>query len=103
MVALYSTDPTDADTGTELTGNGYARQTVTMGAASGANPTASTSTSTVTFTASGGNWATATHFGLRDALTTGNLLYHASLDAPVQINDGSSIVFDPGQITATES
>ena len=33
-VALYTSDPTDADTGTECSGTSYARQAVTFGAPS---------------------------------------------------------------------
>jgi hypothetical protein len=33
-LALYTTDPTDADTGTEVSGGSYARQAITMGAPS---------------------------------------------------------------------
>jgi hypothetical protein len=33
-LALYTSDPTDADTGTEITGGSYARQAITMGAPS---------------------------------------------------------------------
>ncbi len=101
-LALYQTDPTDANSGTELTGNGYARQVVTFAAAtSGVGSTSNTNT--VTFTAAGGNWPTATHFGVLDALTVGNLLYHSNLDTARQANDGDSIVFDPGNVTVTEA
>ena len=101
-VALYSTDPTDADSGTELTGNGYTRQTVSFSAATlGAGTTSNTNT--VTFTANGGNWVNATHFGIRDASTAGNLLYHNALDTPRQANDGDSIVFDPGTLQGSEA
>lgn len=101
-LALYSTNPTDADTGTELTGNGYARQVITFAAAaSGAGTTSNTNT--VTFTASGGNWANATHFGIRDASTLGNLLYHSALDNARQINDGETLIFDPGSVQGSEA
>ncbi len=33
-LALYSNDPTDADTGTEISGTNYARQSITFGAPS---------------------------------------------------------------------
>jgi len=33
-LALYTSDPTDADTGTEVTGNAYVRQSITFGAPS---------------------------------------------------------------------
>lgn len=101
-LALFSTDPTDADSGTELVGNGYARQVATFPlATSGVGNTSNTNT--MTFTASGGNWTTASHFGIMDAISGGNLLYHSSLDSPRQANDGDSIVFDPGNLVVTES
>lgn len=101
-LALYSTNPTDADTGTELTGNGYERKEINFAAATvGAGTTSNTNT--VTFTASGGNWANATHFGIRDALTGGNLLYHSNLDTARQINDGEQLIFDPGSVQGSES
>ena len=43
---------------TELSGNGYARQNVTYGAGTDANPSVADA-SAVSFTASGGDWSTA--------------------------------------------
>lgn len=91
----------EAGTVTEVSGFGYARQAVTF-----AIP-ASRSTSnsgTVTFpTASGGAWGTITNWGIWDALTTGNLLYYASLDASRTINDTDSISFPTGNVVVTET
>ena len=92
FVALYSAAPSDAGGGTELSGYGYARQSVDFGSDGAAN------TADVTFTASGGDWANATHIGLFDASTSGNLLWHGALTAAKQIDDGDSIVFGPGDI-----
>lgn len=71
-VALFSTVLTKAGTGTELSGNGYARVAVDFGAA--ASRVASNSAE-VLFTASGGAWDEVLFVGYYDALTTGNLLY----------------------------
>jgi hypothetical protein len=84
-VALYTTDPTDADTGTECSGTSYARQSVTFGAPSNG---ASTNSAAVEFPQAGSSWGTITHIGIRDALTTGNLLYHTPLDASKTIATG---------------
>lgn len=94
-VALYTTDPTDADTGAEVSGNGYARQVATFSAASGG---ATSNTNEITFTASGGDWGTITHIGIRDALTAGNLLYHGALTAARTVNDGETARFAIGDI-----
>jgi hypothetical protein len=84
-VALYTTDPTDADTGTECSGTSYARQAVTFGAPSNG---VSTNSAAVEFPQAGGAWGTITHIGLRDASTAGNLLYHTALDASKTIATG---------------
>jgi hypothetical protein len=84
-LALYTTDPTDADTGTECSGTSYARQSVTFGAPSNG---VSTNSAAIEFPQAGGAWGTITHIGIRDALTVGNLLYHTPLDASKTIATG---------------
>ncbi|CAB4141611.1 hypothetical protein UFOVP415_49 [uncultured Caudovirales phage] len=84
-LALYTSDPTDADTGTEVTGNGYARQAITFGAPSNG---VSTNSAAIEFPQATGSWGTVTHVGIRDALTTGNLLFHTPLDASKTIATG---------------
>ena len=88
----------EAGTVTEVSGNGYARQACAFGAA--ASGLASNSAQE-TFTASGGNWGTITHFGLYDALTTGNLLIYGALDASRTINDGDTLTFAVGAVDIT--
>jgi len=84
-LALYTTDPTDADTGTECSGTSYARQSITFGAPSNG---VSTNSAAIEFSQAGGAWGTITHIGIRDALTVGNLLYHTPLDASKTIATG---------------
>jgi hypothetical protein len=97
-VALYTTDPTDADTGTECSGTSYARQSVTFGAPSNG---ASTNSAAVEFPQAGGSWGTITHIGIRDALTTGNLLYHTPLDASKTIATGDVFRIATGSLSVT--
>lgn len=98
-LALYTAAPTDAGGGTQVSGNGYARQAITFGAATSPGGVAS-NTNTVTFTANGGNWGTITHAGIFDALTVGNLLMWTAV-TNVTINDQDSLQYDPGDITVT--
>ena len=89
-LALYSTDPTDADGGTELevgTSPGYARITITMGA-----PTdgVSANTAELLFAAATGNWVAISHIGIRDESSAGNLLAHKALSAPVSVLSGNN-------------
>lgn len=85
-VGLHTADPTDAGTGAEVSGNGYARQTIGFDASS--SGTASNSSAIEFPAASGGNWGTITHIGIYDALTGGNLLFHSALTATKIISDG---------------
>jgi hypothetical protein len=84
-LALYTTDPTDADTGTEVTGGSYARQSITFGAPSNG---VSTNSAAIEFPQCTASWGTVTHVGIRDASTAGNLLYHTPLDASKTIDSG---------------
>lgn len=98
--ALYTTQPSDAGGGTEVSGNAYARVAITFGAATSGSITNS---SAVTFPqAGGGPWGTITHFGVLDALTNGNLLYWGALDESKVIDDGDTMEFSIGDLMVTE-
>ena len=97
-LALYTTDPTDADTGTECSGTSYARQSITFGAPSNG---VSTNSAAIEFAQAGNSWGTITHIGIRDALTTGNLLYHSPLDASKTIATGDVFRVAIGSLSVT--
>lgn len=99
-VALYTAAPSDAGGGTEVSGSGYSRQSVTFDAATSGTGTTSNS-GAVTFTAAGGSWGTITHLGIHDASTGGNLLWHGSLLASKTIADGDTLEFAIGNIDLT--
>ncbi len=93
-VALYTSDPTDADTGTEVSGGAYARQTVTFTAPTQVNDKATIkNASEIVFPLATANWGTITHVGIRDAATGGNLLYHGALTTPKTIEAGDQFRF----------
>ncbi len=97
-LALYTSDPTDADSGTECSGTSYARQAITFGAPSNG---VSTNSAAIEFPQAGGSWGTITHIGIRDALTTGNLLYHTPLDASKTIATGDVFRVAIGSLSVT--
>lgn len=99
-VALYTTDPTDADTGTEVSGNGYARQSVTFSSPSNG---ATSNSAAVEFPQATGSWGTVAYIGLRDASSGGNLLYHTALDASKAIATGDVFRIAIGSLTVTLS
>jgi len=74
-VGLYTADPTDAGTGTEVSGGSYARQSVTFGAPSNG---VSTNSAAVEFPQCTSTWGTVSHIGILDASTSGNLYYHTA-------------------------
>lgn len=88
-IALYTADPTDADTGTEVTGGSYARVRVydnglgtpdwKVAAADGIGYKVEND-DTITFPTATAAWGTVTHVGVRDAAAGGNLLFHGELD-----------------------
>ena len=99
-VALYTAAPSDAGGGTEVSGAGYARQSVAFDAA--ATPGGTTSNSAdVSFTAAGGDYGTVTHLGIFDASSAGNLLWHGALTASKAVEDADTITFTAGNIDLT--
>ncbi len=98
FLALYTTDPTDADTGTECSGTGYARQSVTFGAPANG---VSTNSAAVEYAQAGNSWGTITHIGIRDAVSAGNLLYHSPLDASKTIATGDVFRVAIGSLSVT--
>ena len=97
-VGLYTTDPGDDNSGTEVDGGCYARQVVSVTTASGG---VVTSSGDVTFPQATDNWGTITHIGLLDALTSGNLLMHTELTTSRLIETGDVLKISDGNLTAT--
>ncbi len=92
---LYTAGPTDAGGGTEVSGSGYARASVTNNltnfpAASGGTKS---NGATITFPTATGNWGTITHVGIFDAASGGNLLLHGALSATKLIETGDTPVY----------
>ena len=88
----------DDNSGTELTGNGYARKSISFGAAS--SGTASNDAA-VEFAAATGSWGTVSHFGLFDAASSGNLLIHGALTASKVIATGDILKIAIGDMDIT--
>jgi len=99
-LALFTSDPAEDASGTEVSGNGYARESVSFNAASGGSATGPTTDTE--FTASGGSFGTVSHFAVFDAASSGNMLYYGALSASKTVADGDSIRFVADSITITE-
>lgn len=97
-VGLYTSDPTDANTGTEVSGGSYARTAVTFAAPSNG---VTTNNADVTFTQATASWGTVGWIGILDASTSGNLLYHTQLDVAKSIDSGDIFKIATGSLSVT--
>ena len=99
-VGLYTTDPTDANTGTEVSGGSYARTAVTFGAPSNGS---ATNNAAVEFPQATAAWGVVGWIGILDAASGGNLLYHTALDVSKTIDTGDIFKISVGNLTVTLS
>lgn len=93
-LALYTSAPTASGGGTELSGNGYARQTVAF------TTTAqqSSNTAAVEFPTATADWGTIVAVGVFDASTSGNLLAFGNLTASKSIVSGDVLRVPAGDL-----
>jgi hypothetical protein len=97
-VSLWTSDPTDAGSGTEVSGGSYARTAVTFAAPSNG---VTTNSADVTFPTCTASWGVVGWIGINDALTTGNLLYHSPLDTSKTIDSGDIFKISTGNLSVT--
>jgi len=97
-VSLWTSDPTDAGSGTEVSGNSYARTAVTFGAPSNG---VTTNDADVTFPTATGSWGVVGWIGINDAASSGNLLYHSPLDTSKTIDSGDIFKISTGNLSVT--
>ena len=96
-VGLFTSDPTDADSGTEVSGGSYARTAVTFSVTGNA----ATNTAGVEFPAATASWGTVSHIAVYDASTGGNMLFHTALDTAKVITDGDVFRIPTGDLDFT--
>lgn len=93
-LALYTSDPTPADTGTEVSGGGYKRMPISFAApAVESGKQTVKNASDVEFPIASSDWGLVTHIGLRTAETGGNLLWSAAVPNPRTIQSGDKPKF----------
>lgn len=107
-IALFTVNPTDSTTGTEVTGGSYARVAVDRtgtGFAAATGVTASVQPSgTVTFATASADWGTVTGFGivnsLAGALST-DLIFWSALTVSKAVQNGDTASFSAANLTIT--
>lgn len=104
FLALYATNPTDADVGTETSYEGYQRQSVTFGAPqlSGGAATIQNSAA-IQFGVVPSAAGSIGFAALRTAATGGDLVYYGSLAATYQLNQGVQPIIPIGSLTVSET
>lgn len=103
-VGLNTSDPTDADSGTEVSGGSYGREavnTTTGWAAPGATGGSTNNVAAVTFTTATANWGTVGWVKLMDAVSAGNLFFHSPVDTSKAINTDDTAEFAASALVAT--
>lgn len=104
FLALYSTNPTDADVGTEANYEGYQRQAIIFGPPSLSGGTAVIQNSAaVQFGVVPNPSGTIAFAALRTAAVGGDLVYYGSLAATYQLNQGVQPIIPIGALTVSEN
>ena len=97
-VGLYTSNPDEGNTGTEVSGGSYARKDVTFGAPSNG---VCTNSAAVEFAQATGSWGTVSHVGLLDAITSGNLLFYTDITTSKTIESGDIFKIAAGSLSVT--
>ena len=96
-LSLHTANPDEDGSGAEVSGGGYARQSMAMTVTGN---TAS-NTSAVEYPTATANYGTVTHVGVYDASTAGNLLCYASLTSSKTIETGDVFRVPAGDLDIT--
>ena len=97
-VALFTSDPSDDASGTEVSGNGYQRQSMT---AAFGNDGSCHNDGDITFPQATGDWGTITHIAVFDADTGGNMLDYGALTTAKDVNQDGVFKILSGDLIIT--
>lgn len=98
-LALFTTDPGEGATGTEVssTGTAYARQTVAFTVTGNT----ATNSAAVEFPTATASYGTVTHVAVFDASTAGNMIAYAALSSSKSIDTGDVLRVPAGDLDVT--
>lgn len=91
-VGLFTTDPGEGGTGTEVSGGSYARQTITFTVTTNQ----ASNTAAVEFPTATALWGTVTYAAVYDAVSGGNLLAYGALTTSKTIASGDVLRIPAG-------
>lgn len=96
-VALFTSNPDEDGSGTEVSGGDYARQSATFAVTGNA----ATNTAALEYPVATAAYGTVTHVGVYDASTSGNLIAYAALAASKAIDTGDVLRIPLGELDIT--
>lgn len=99
-IALFTTAPTSAGGGVEVTGLGYDRKAVSFVAP--ITPGATSNVSPINYVPTG-DWGLVLAVAIFDAPTGGNMLYLGPLATPKEIYAGDNFMYPAGYFTVAET
>ncbi|MEC0233738.1 hypothetical protein P4H71_05125 [Paenibacillus kribbensis] len=103
FIALYTSAPTDGDTGAEVSGGGYTRRVVTFSDPVLVDRRAIVqNVADISFPTASADWGLVTHIGIRTAATGGILIYHGAVKTPRTVQTNDTLRFLAGQIKVDE-
>ncbi len=96
-LALFTSNPAEDGSGTEVSGGAYARQAVSITVSGN---TAS-NTAAMEYPTATASYGTVTHVGIYDALTSGNLIAYGALTTSKAIDTGDVLRVPAGDLDIT--
>lgn len=96
-VGLFTAAPGETGGGTEISGNGYTRESVTFTVSGNL----ATNDAAIEWPTATGTWGTITHIAVFDAETSGNMLVYASLTSSKTIASGDVLRIPSGDLDVT--
>ena len=97
-IALYTTDPTKVDVGSEVKEPSYSRQEITMSVPVEGQ---SENSAQIDFSQATSNWGNISHIGIRDEDYDGNLLYFTELENAKDILTGDQFKINVDKLKLT--
>jgi len=96
-VALFTAAPSDSGGGTEVSGGGYARQTIAFTTSGDTT----SNNAAIEFPTATANYGSVTHVGIYDASSAGNLMAWAELTSSKNIETGDVFRIPSGDLDIT--
>lgn len=96
-IALFTSNPDEDASGTEVSGGSYAREAATFTVTGNA----ATTSAAIEWAAATANWGTITHAAIFDASTSGNMIAYAQLTTPKTIETGDVFRIPAGDFDVT--